>query len=109
MQHPPHSPEYKREYAMTRLNLAKQGGNKKQITVWDTQVKHWEREIEKQTPRPLEMFPSGSDLPLFSLTPVKAQESQYHPAPAAYQPRLFGCPVCMGTKQHAGKPCPACK
>lgn len=65
--------------------------------------------MNKATPTQTPMFPTGQDLPLFSGTPVKAQESQYRPTPTATQPRLFSCPVCLGTKQHNGKPCPSCK
>lgn len=64
----------------------------------------------KPKTHPTPMFPSGTDLPLFSMTPVKAQESHYHPTPANQQGGLFktACPICQDTRNFKGQPCPMC-
>jgi hypothetical protein len=59
------------------------------------------------TPRPVSMFAAtAQDLPLFSLTPMRAQESVYRPTPATRAPSLFGCGICYGTGRYNGKKCP---
>lgn len=55
------------------------------------------------------LFPTGNDLPLFSLTPVRGEVKPYHPAPVAKQARMYTCPVCKDTRNFAGKPCPTCR